>query len=499
MPILNNISTLSGGVGNLFVNNLNNGSKYRPFDVGAKDSYIVESTSAITPLSNDSCCSTVTSWVDKYANLDALSTVLYKNYATSGIYKAHYMTKRKMTVEKIIDNSVFTNTYLLDFIDIQLNKHPSFYAVGINNQIIGYNTISTNKPTTYIPANTKFNGAKGCVFEMDSQAEGGNFCAVYLDSGRLACERVAFGSASSDYEYEWIGTPVYTMDIDFAPDEIIMGLPWVDRDYNMSSSYIDVYYFYIAVYNPTLNTVRIIRCLFDDNKSNNKIFKLSQMLEINNLQFSCLKDLQITGAMYNDGLFGCIFNAVIGDKLQWFRVVVEDDITVVQDPKYTVEQIGDNNYIMAVHYQGLYNEDYVPFLNSLSLNERANYVTGGYMISFYISTNSMFKSNNVYPVGQSSFKYFLYNNLISNDDMIYICAPKDSILNISPYDSFYLLIPVDVNFPSGSLTTYMDSTITLVHKEYIKTVRKSIFSTQYKIPYDCIISCSKNAIYSLER
>lgn len=497
MSISNNIGGLSmHSSDSNFVNNLSNGNKFYPFDrsIGKSSNFI---GSGVNTLVNDSACSVVTMLSQPYTSTtNNIFLALVKNFKSNILYKL-YSTGDTDIIGKLVtakSDNLFTNTRLISLFNAGSGiSDIGCSLAGLNNEVISY---SNDTIQILIPSSNKFLDTNSFVVEIEGNNS--NYCTVYQSSGYIAFERSGLDEEGQDYIYSWNGTPILSS-YKLEAGEAIVGA-WVDYDVNMDAMHSNPSnYIYVATRKDSrLNIIQFELGTYED--SFDKILQCS----IYNHQFNIMTDFQLTGVIGSQSrnIFACVFNAVIGNNLQWFKAVCrqKESFKFILDYNEPLEQIGDNNYVAILKEQNLYTPEYIPFFEKYGITRSTNvfdYSTHGILDIYCVSD----ESNAIFPVGEATLSYYLFNEYIANEDMIWIPVKKDNVINAKPHSELFFLIAVETSFDRDRNTVAytLDKVITLNYSKILNnTIYENALSIDYVVPYDCILCCNKNDLYSIE-
>lgn len=453
MPLLSGLNSTTNNINlsSRWINGEANLDSVSPFDYN----YSTPQNATFT-LSNTSCCSYAPYFSD-YGR----DGVAFKSYNENKAYI--YNEDNSFSLETI---TALSNTSIIYYGNMQnVNVFQGGYDgvmfVGTNNKVSGWD-VEYKEIQEIIPAdNMTFNGSKGCVvctYNHDSLTSVGQYLwAIYKDEGNY----VSCISPQDDYTWDGMNTQQNSSVFKLDANEEIVGTPFYDQQQDRVSGNFKKKTIYILTKRPTTQTFRVLKGVIDVGLST---FSVSQACEFSVPTLNLMSNIQLV-TFSSDPVIGIVFNAVIGNKLQWFEItsIIRSSTRVLNEP---IVNIGGNTLVV------FNNQRYAKYGTE-------TYYTGGIINT--LGTSPL----NEFNYGSATLSYFFANKYFNNNKMLIIyCKKNDKIyLATKPSNDYYLW--------SFTKKFY-----------YMSVTKKSLtYSTEiyiYKVPSDCIISVDRNIVLGVE-
>lgn len=336
-----------------------------------------------------------------------------------------------------------------------------------------------------------------------------NCIAIYINSSGYLTFETPVNNAGV---YEWTSTTPAVSTFQLSPmyRPVIIGQPIVDNNIRLAlngSTKVSPIYVAVGFYasnSTTINEIDIIQCVTDGKTVNNELTKEIYRFTNNTKIISLFDDFQLTYVSSRDdynNIKGCIFNAVIGGQMQWYKatsqLIKKVDSNSYPRQRYltnineSIESIGDANYVIGIVSEGGW---YDPTGSS---PQDYNHSTG--MLSlFKINTNSSFE----YPTGLTTTEYFITSKYFATNDMLWVKCKNNSIINIRPNSDIFILSCQKQSFYMN-LADWMNKKMFFVFPIKVKPLKQEYLPyVSYTFPYTpsdgYILCCNKNDLFSIE-
>lgn len=462
-------------------------------------------------------------WYQSWSESSSYSTdmvyeFVYKNYDSDTAYcttnPRSVFINPEYRVKQYVKNDLLKNTYVI-YADDKDPENAGREAcfVGQDNVIYGYNDLESNPTvkTLVQPNPDKFKGAKGCAIDISD----GKYVAIYKNSdGYLCFEPAIIDRSTYPYTTSWTSTTSivskYRLGLNelgfLGYDEVIVGLPIVDMSRKISNigNYNNegVHPIYVMTHNRGTDEVRIVQCVINAEKGRIDDNLTKVVFTMHNPLFVYCEDYQLTYMSCRDNynnIKGCVFNAIIAGKLQWFRAVTKSDTLKANEP---LEQIGNKDYVVGITSQTYYGAPTIT-----GGNRQPNYSSGGF-ISIFQLTNKLVGFQ--FPIGFTTAEYYITSKYFANEDMIWVHCKTGSKVTLRPHSEIYVMLLRNYTNYYLNTSNYMfhntmyiyPLTVDLDYKSYVPYVEYvfpyQLAESENEIDNGYILCCNKNDLYSIE-
>lgn len=348
-------------------------------------------------------------------------------------------------------------------------KRGFMFIAGLNNEIIRYD-IDTKTSTVEVAGDTTlFNGIKGQVFCVpDIENNSFIFGTVYINTNNYCTIRSINTSKTHSWSDASAVVDYYNFNIG---DRYIDGAPIYDYQNNMVSC-IGRY----KTQQPGTSDLAILFIKFDP--------VTQQVLDVDRYNagiedvfFKSFQITAVTSISYpsfpkTDELISYLFNATSGRvistsslELTWYRGY----LGLTGTPKAIYE--GDANTFIYTY--GCHKN-----------TDNRTYQDGGMVVK--LSDNQTYNGGDS-PIF-STLRYFMYNEMFNNEDMMWINCNKNDILYLQPVTNIFIIT-------NGTDSLYSDMLDFKIVEISQVTIGKRYY--EYKVEEECMICCDKHKIYSL--